>query len=226
VIDLPIGKVHAALVAVVGEGQRAGFASHVQRLQQVQDVHLRQAAAQHGFAGSFTCHFFQRDLVYNFLDPRRGFLQEERLFDKVFHRVLHVLKFLREVNLAGHQDHGNVGAGVAGLDLLQELPAVHAVHGIVGDDQVRLIFNGFEQSVRGVGFRVHGRKMGKRLPQHLQNHGVVVNQQDLDATWHASYLFRWSWEGFRRNSPLFPPDLRSKTISRMAILLSRALHMS
>jgi hypothetical protein len=31
--------------------------------------------------------------------------------------------------------------------------------------------------------------MGKRLPQHLQHHGIVVDQHYLDVAWHETYFF-------------------------------------
>jgi hypothetical protein len=32
--------------------------------------------------------------------------------------------------------------------------------------------------------------MRKGLPQHLQNHGIVIDQQDLNIARHETYFFR------------------------------------
>ncbi len=195
-------------------------------MQQVHHVHLGQASAQHGLSRGLAGHLFERNLVHHLFDPRGGFLQEKGLFNEVFQGVLQHFEFFRDVRFAGHQDNGNTGGGATPLDFLQKLLPIHGLHGVVGNDEIGLVFHGFEQGIGAVRHGAHGGELAERLTQHLQDHGIIVDEQDLDVAGHGSYFLSWIFERLRTYSPLLPPDFLSRTISRMTIPLSRALHMS
>src|SRR5215470_1865560 len=199
VIDLSVGEEQLTFVPVIAQDQGAGLVSHIQRLEQVHHVHLGEVAAQDRFARRLARHLLQRNLVHNFFDSCRGIFYEKWLLDEVFHRVLKRLELLRDVSLVGHEDHGDMGGGAAALKLLQELLAIDGVHGEVRNDQIRLVINGLKQRVSAICERGDRTEMGKGLPQHLQNHGIVVNEQNLDVGWHALLLLKIAG----RLSPVF-----------------------
>src|SRR5271166_547811 len=78
-LDLAFDEKHFALVAVFGQRELAALAAHLQRLHQVDDVHLRQVAAHHAIGRRGLRHFFQRDAVDHALDALYRFPQEEWL---------------------------------------------------------------------------------------------------------------------------------------------------
>src|SRR5579864_6244651 len=86
--NLAFFEVQFAFVVFVGEGEGTALAAHFQRLYEVDDVHLQQAAAQDSVRGNGLGHFFQRDLVDDPLDALRGFSQEEWFLDKIIHRKI------------------------------------------------------------------------------------------------------------------------------------------
>src|SRR5580692_3819942 len=57
VCDLAFFEVQFAFVVFVGQGEGTALAPHFQRLHQVDDVHLQQAAAQHSVRRHGLCHF-------------------------------------------------------------------------------------------------------------------------------------------------------------------------
>src|SRR4029077_837675 len=71
--DLAFAKIHFALFVFVGEGEGATLAPHLQRLHQVDHVHLQKAASQYAVGGSGLGHLLQRDLVDHSLDALRSF---------------------------------------------------------------------------------------------------------------------------------------------------------
>src|SRR5215472_6258313 len=164
VIDLSVGKEQLTFVPVIAQDQGAGLVSHIQRLEQIHHVHLGEVAAQDRFARRLSRHLFQRDLVDNFFDSRRSIFYEKWLLDEVFHRVLKRLQLLRDVSLVGHEDHGDMGGSASALQLLQELLAIHGIHGEVRNDQVRLVINGFEKGISAICKRCNEAEMGKGLP--------------------------------------------------------------
>jgi hypothetical protein len=69
---------------------------------------------------------------------------------------------------------------------LQKLHAVHARHGMVEQHQIRLLVDGLQQRVGGIGERLHGAELRQRLTQHLQHHGIVIDKKDLDIAGHET----------------------------------------
>src|SRR5215469_6587512 len=71
--NLPLIKVDIALFVVAREREQTALAAHFERLHQVDDVHLREAAAENPIRGRGFGHLFQRNLVDHALDPAGGF---------------------------------------------------------------------------------------------------------------------------------------------------------
>src|SRR5580693_6793473 len=107
--DLSFFEVQFAFVVLVGEGKGTALAAHLERLDQVDDVHLQQAAAQDSVRGYSLGHLFQSDLVDDPLDALRGFPQEEWFLDKIVHGKIRRAQLLADVGLGRHQDDCGFG---------------------------------------------------------------------------------------------------------------------
>ena len=77
-----------------------------------------------------------------------------------------------------------MSGSAAAFEFLQELLTVHRLHGVIRENQVRLVVDGFEQRVGAVVQGSDRAELGKRLPQHIQDHRIVVNQQYFDIARH------------------------------------------
>src|SRR3954453_19638017 len=98
-MDLPIQEVEIAALPISREGQKTAFPSQLQRLKQVDDVHLGQRAAEHSIGGrGLLVPLLQGYLVHDALDALAGFLNKERLFDEVLYQVAgHSSQLFREI---------------------------------------------------------------------------------------------------------------------------------
>src|SRR5262249_1150143 len=84
---LALGEIHLTLVVFIGQRQGAALASHLERLHQVDDVHLREVSANDSVGSASLGHLLERDLVDGALDALRGLTQEKRLFDEIVDRL-------------------------------------------------------------------------------------------------------------------------------------------
>ena len=173
-LDLALDKEHLTLVAFVVELELATLASHFKRLHQVDDVHLREVAANHAVRGRGLRHLLERDAVDRALDAARGFFQEERLGQVVVGGILRRKPFIN-VDPARHQDGGKICRSRPALQPLDQLAAIHAGHAVIADHQIRRIIDRLEQGISRVASSHHACERSERLLQHSQNHGIIVD---------------------------------------------------
>src|SRR5579862_2551339 len=129
--DLALGKVHIALLVIPGQRQQAALAAHLQRLHQVDDVHLRQASAQHAIGRHGLRHLLQRNLVDHTLDAAGRLFQEERLLYEVIYGVL-LREALGDIGLGSQNDRREVCGRRPAAQFFNELAPIHARHAVVG----------------------------------------------------------------------------------------------
>src|SRR5712692_4592980 len=175
------GEIHLALLGALPHGEPAGFLPHLERLQQVDDVHLLEAPFEHPGARGALLEFFERQPVDHFLGASHQLFHEERFLDVIFDAVYQRPEFLFDFRAAGNENKWRGLGGLASAKLFVELPPIHSRHLVIGDDHVRGLVHGFQESihtVRGdVDFGV-GLEAARDQLAHVQ---VVVHHEHADA---------------------------------------------
>ena len=118
------------------------------------------------------------------------FFQKEGFLNEIVGRIL-LRQLLADVVLGGKQDHRNTRCRGTALELLHELPAVHAGHPVVADQEVGRVVHCFEQGIGSIRGSRNDSQLREGLTQHSKNHWIVVHQQDFDVTRHLARYFPW-----------------------------------
>ena len=86
--DLTFHEEHFAFIAFIAQRKLAALAAHLERLHQVDHVHLRETSAHHSIGRCSLGHLLERNTVDHALDAARRIFQEERLFQIVVGGIL------------------------------------------------------------------------------------------------------------------------------------------
>ena len=197
VLALARRKIELALFAAAAQRQPAGFLAHLERLHQVGDAHLLQAALDDPRPRRALLEFLQVQAVNDFLGQPDQILKKKRLGDEVFDAVHERPEFPFYVPAAGHKDERDVTRLRASAELLIKLAAVKARHFVVGDNQVRWIVDDFEEGIGTIG---SGGDLAERVHasgHQVQDQGIVVNDQNLDGFERRGHRYP-EWEFPRR----------------------------
>src|SRR5580700_1085769 len=116
--DLAFLEEHFTFFVFAGEGEGAAFAAHLEGLDQVDHIHLQEAAAEDAIGRSGLGHLLEGDFVDDAFDALGGFAQEEWFFNEVVDGKVGGGQFCCDIGFGGEQDDGGCGSAGTAAEFL------------------------------------------------------------------------------------------------------------
>jgi hypothetical protein len=226
---LSVGKEELGLFPTLLDDQAAGFLAHLKRLHQVDHAHFFEASLDDAGARGALLKFFEVQAIDDFFCRADKVFQEERLGDEIFDAVDERAKAFFDIGAASHEEKRNMTGGLASAEFFEKLAAIKARHLEIAEDDVGKIVDDTEERVGTIGTDHDLAEGLEALGHQLTDERVVVGEKELDGFAGGGARGRAPSDFLvdaRRNSPDFPPVLRSRWTSAICIDLSRALHIS